>query len=177
MGVQKPVNPRGPIRRVFGRCLVAVAAFVLLAAVAAAQQTVYVKVNDAKVRSGATADATVVASPAKGASLTVVATEGPRYKVRTADGKEGYISRLHVSTTKPDSGGGTLSGIGRSEVKANEAQTVASIRGLSPAAKTLAQNQGLSAQAVQFAEKMESESAKVSDAQVENFLQAEKIGL
>jgi len=177
MHASNPSSSRSRSLPVFGRWLIPLVLILLLTVAAGAQQTVYVKVKDAKVRAGTSATAAVVATPATGAALTVLAVEGPRYKVRTADGKEGYISRLHVSDTKPSSGGGLLSGLGRSEVQANEAQTVASIRGLSPAAKQMAQQEGISAKAVQWAEKMETESAKVTKPQVESFLKAEGVGL
>ncbi len=84
---------------------------------------------------------------------------------------------MHVSETKPASGGSALSGLGHSDVQANEAQTVASIRGLSPAAKTMATQKGLPEQCVKWAEKMETDSAKVTAGDVDSFLKAEKIGL
>lgn len=176
MGVLKSTTSPAGRRSVSGQWAWAVVALMLLAGIASAQQTVYVKVKDAKVRADASATAAVVATLDVGVPLTVVATEGPRYKIRTAAGKEGYVSRLHVSDTKP-SGGSLLSGVGSSGVQANEAQTVASIRGLSPAAKTMAADKGLSEQSVKWAEKMETESDKVTEAQVENFLKAENVGL
>ncbi len=172
-----PFTPRTMLVRAgFVRAVLA-AGFVLVGAVALAQQTVYVKTPDAKIRSGPDATSSVVSTPGKGTALTVLETSGTRYKVQAPDGSQGYISRLLVSETKPASGGGALSGLGHSDVQANEAQTVASIRGLSPAAKTMATQKGLPEQCVKWAEKMETDSAKVSASDVDTFLKAEKVGL
>ena len=153
------------------------ALFLLVAAAAWSQETVYVKVKDAPVRSGTAATDSVVATLTKGAALTVVAKEGTRYKVKLSTGQEGYISRLHVSDTQPSDGSGALSGLGRSDVQANEAQMVSSIRGLSPAAKRMAEEGKDTQKYVKWAEQMETESAKITPAEVKNFLQTGGIGL
>lgn len=140
-----------------------------------AGDTWYVKVNTTKLRSGTDASASVLADLPQGTALKVVENAGTRLKV-TAGSQTGYVMKLHVSDAKPASGGG-LSGLARSDVQANERQTVASLRGLSPAAKTMAQREGLSENSVKWAEKMEQDAAAISPNDVENFLRAEKIGL
>lgn len=174
----KPIHPTMPAFATPIRVLACCAGLWLgLAALAVAQgETVYAKVDDAKVRSGTEVSAPIVATLNKGTAMTVVEKAGTRLKVTVPGGRQGYISRLHVSDTKPDSGGGMLSGVARSEVQANEAQMVASIRGLSPAAKDLAQNQGLRDECIRWAELMETRSAQITKSQVEQFLQVEGIG-
>jgi uncharacterized protein YgiM (DUF1202 family) len=178
MREHKPIHTAMPRLALRGRVLLCCAGLLLgLATLAAAQgETVYAKVDDAKVRSGTEVSAPIVASLKKGTAMTVVEKAGTRLKVTVPGGQQGYISRLHVSDTKPDTGGGMLSGIARSEVQANEAQMVASIRGLSPAAKDLAQNQGLREDCIRWADVMENRSAQITKSQVEQFLQVEGIG-
>jgi uncharacterized protein YgiM (DUF1202 family) len=143
-----------------------------------AQDTVYVKMDNAKVRVGTSLSSEVVASLEKGTALRVLATESGRHKVALPGGREGYISRLHVTTTAPTSGrGGVLSGLGGSSgVQADERESVSSIRGLNPAVKEMAEDQKMSEQYVKWVESMESLSASIKDSEVDAFLKAEKIG-
>ncbi|GEM_PF-3337765 len=138
---------------------------------------VYVKVSGAKLRGGAEATAPVVAELARGAELAVVAVEGTRVKA-SYQGKQGYISRLHVSETRPEEGGGgTLGGMARSDVSADERQTVASLRGLNPAAKAMAEREGVRAECVKWVDRMEQQSARITQPEVQNFLQGGGVGL
>ncbi len=139
--------------------------------------TVYAKVPNARVRKSEAATSELVAELDRGAPMKVLEISGTRVKV-AFDGKQGFISRLHVTDVKPKTGGGgVLDDLARSDVSADERQTVASLRGLSPAAKTYAQNAQLTEQSVKWAEQMEKDSEKITPTEVDHFLRAENIGL
>ena len=146
---------------------------------ALAQEKVWVSSAKAKIQAEKSASSDVVSTPAVGTELKVVAFEDRWYRVRTPDGKEGWIyrgrvSREPVAREKGDDAGNLLSALGGSQIKANEADTARSIRGLSKETETYAKNMGTP-------EKYQTAldgvlAMKVTDAELQNFLRNGKIG-
>ncbi|MFP4380688.1 MAG: SH3 domain-containing protein [Candidatus Sumerlaeia bacterium] len=140
-------------------------------------KSVYVKIADAKVRSGTRISADVVATLDKGTELAVLDTVGGRYKVALPGGGEGYISRLHVSTSPPESGGGgVLGGLGSSDVQADESDMVSSIRGVNPQTLDMVEDKTEAKKYAGWVRRMEDESAAVKDQEVDTFLNEKNIG-
>lgn len=82
-----------------------------------------------------------------GTELTLLEEGGRWLKVRTADGKEGWVFAGRVADTKPvtetSSEGGLFEGVSQqSSIKTAKADSARSIRGLSPEATQYAQNRG-----------------------------------
>ncbi|UCF91941.1 MAG: SH3 domain-containing protein [Desulfobacterales bacterium] len=115
-----------------------------LAALAAAQEKVWVVGKDAKLKADMTASSATVAVLPLGMELTVESSQGRWYKVATPSRETGWIYRGKVSQTPPpqESGGlfGTMSG--GSGIKVSAADTSRSIRGLSPEAQEYARISG-----------------------------------
>jgi len=63
--------------------------------------SVYVTSSSVNIRSGAGTEYGVVTTASKGTKLTMLEESGPWYKVRTADGKEGWVRNDLVSLTPP----------------------------------------------------------------------------
>lgn len=153
------------------------AVFACMAAGAGASlpSTVYVKADNTRVRSGRSASDPVLATLSRGTPLDVQGKVGARYEV-TVKGRKGYVSRLKVSTTEPRRERAMLSGLGTSGIGASERESVASLRGLSPVARKLAQAGQADPRAVGWVEKMEAMSSKVTRQDVEGFLNRGGVG-
>ncbi|MFH1022666.1 MAG: SH3 domain-containing protein [Planctomycetota bacterium] len=151
-----------------------VAGAVLLASVAiAAAKTVYVTSSIAKVREKAVSGSPVLATPAPGDSLEVLAEEKGFLQVKLKDGRAGWISGVFVGEEKPKSE--VRDGFIQKSRTADGRETVTSgaARGLSDESKVYAKgkNKAESAAAV---ERME--NVTVSPEALEKFQQEGKIG-
>ncbi|MDP6525159.1 MAG: hypothetical protein QGH15_13145 [Kiritimatiellia bacterium] len=136
----------------------------------AAADVMYVRVAKTQVRAGKTSSSAVVAEVPQGTRLTLKTKTGVRYAVQLDDGRQGYVSRLHLTDKAPASGG-LLSAVGgiKDDRSPTERRTAVSGRGLSEAAKKMASNESLSKDAVSSVEKMEALAASISDEQVNRF--------
>lgn len=146
-------------------CVLLVSSATVLAA-----DVMYVRVAKTQVRAGKTSSSAVVTEVPKGTALTVTAKSGVRYAVRLDGGQQGYVSRLHLTDKAPASKG-LLSAVGgiRDDRGPTERRTAVSGRGLSEAAKKMANNESLSKDAVSSVEKMEALASSIADEHVSRF--------
>jgi hypothetical protein len=153
------------VRRVW---LVAALLIPLLAAQAFAE-TLYVKRATADLRSDGGRTSTVVATLNQGDAVDVIAPQGAYYQVRTAAGKTGFISKLHVSADKPRTGNRGGFGV-QNTTGPSERSNISSIRGLNPVAEDYADAAAIPEQAVNDAKKAEDIAAAVTESDVDAFL-------
>jgi len=152
------------------RALMAGAFLIGAGAVASAQGTVYVKADGTSLREGTSLGGPTVAELRAGTRLTVVEEDRLRLRVRTPDGREGYVTTRQVQTSPPASGGSGLGGLVRDDRSASELRTAASGRGLAEQARDMARDGEIDQRAVEDAEAMERLSESVSDSDVDSFL-------
>jgi hypothetical protein len=131
-------------------------------------QTVYVKRPTAELRGGPGASDPVVATLKQGDALSVVVAAPARLKVKTANGTEGYITKINVADSKPSGvAGGQL--IVSSNTSTATGANAASVRGLSPMAEQYASDMKLSKEAVEQVKDMEAVGNQISSSQVASF--------
>ena len=119
------------VRVIFGIVLLTLATWMLPSTNWAA--TLYAKQDGVKVNAEKSPSSAVIATLALGDAVTVLAEEGRLAKVKTANGKTGWVFKFRLSEDKPSSGGGGLglSGLtGRKTIAARESRAGGSIRGL-----------------------------------------------
>lgn len=114
-----------------------------------------------------------------GAELTLMEEAGRWLKVRSAEGKQGWVYAGRVSDTAPVaevSGGGDLLGgtMQKSQINTAKADSARSIRGLSPETAQYAKQRGTPESLKQELNKIL--ARKVSDKEVKAFLKEGKIG-
>lgn len=130
------------------RILVLLAALVLTAGSALADETRWVSSEGTTLKAEASATSPNVVDLPVGTEITVVESGGRWLKVRTAAGKEGWVYAGRVSETAPAaevSGGegGIFGGsMKSSQINTAKADSARSIRGLSPAAAKYAKDRG-----------------------------------
>jgi len=153
------------------------AAFALAAAAAGAQQpntagggpVVYVVPTTAEIRSGDKLGGPVVATVAKGEQLVLLQETPLRWRVRTSRGVEGWITARQASKTAPDTGRG-LGGLVRDDRQVAEMRTTATNRGLvSSEAKKMAEQEGISEEAIAQVNAADTLAASIKDADVDAF--------
>lgn len=143
----------------------------LLCAVAVDAATlVYAKTPTLKVRSEASAMSDVVAEEPRGAVLELLGKERFFYRVRTAQGVTGYVSRMQVSDKPLDRRSTGLGGLIREDRAPEEMRTAASARGLAEQAEELARAEGISPRDVESLRRMEQRALAISPAEVDAFL-------
>ncbi|MDX1971957.1 MAG: SH3 domain-containing protein [Candidatus Sumerlaeia bacterium] len=98
----------------------------------AAQQTLYVKTTDAELRSQQGSGGTLVAKVPQNTKLTVLRQAGLFYQVRTADGKEGFISKIKVQDSSVGGGGGGLGGLVKDDRQLTTMRSQSVNRGVAP---------------------------------------------
>ncbi len=147
------------------------AAFLTGAIGSTTAETLYVKRNDAELKESESRSSDSIATLSEGDTLEVIEKSGSRYKVKTADGTEGYISRLHVTDKKPKKGFSLSLPIKESEdLSPEERENMNAIRGLNPVAEKYAeQNPDLEAAAEQVKE-MENLTKEISKEDLEDFM-------
>ncbi|MBU1904611.1 MAG: SH3 domain-containing protein [Proteobacteria bacterium] len=155
------------------------AAFLSLFGFAAhAADALWVASEGAKLKADHSASSETLATVPMGTRVTVLESESRWYRVRTASGGEGWIYRGKLSDTAPEKEtgdtGNLLSGLGGSNISADEAQTSRSIRGLSKETEQYAKNTKTPEAYKQALDQVL--AIRVTDEQLGVFLRAGKIG-
>ncbi|MEK6526065.1 MAG: SH3 domain-containing protein [Nitrospirota bacterium] len=147
----------------------------LLVGVAAAE-TVYIQATTAKLRSGKTSLATVVADLKFGEALEVLRKEGGWLEVRTAADVKGWIFANKTSSTKPAGGDDFLAKLGKSmrRKEASEVTASAGARGLDKVSEEYAKRVGMTQQDRDAVDRMT--AYKLTDQEVEDFLKDGGLG-
>ncbi len=141
--------------------------FCLTTSMASAQKagdTVYVKRDGTEIKDegGKTTVATVDSSQ----PLSVIAIDGTKIQVKTADGKTGYLSKLRI-TTKAPAGGSALSI--KDDLGPSERSNVSSVRGLNPMAESYVENGEATEKAKQDTETIAALAKAITADDVKNF--------
>ncbi|MBI4775083.1 MAG: SH3 domain-containing protein [Deltaproteobacteria bacterium] len=148
-------------------------------ALALAQSTLWVTSQAAKLKADKKASSETIATLAVGDEVKLVSEEGSWYKIRTSDGREGWMYRGRLSDSPPQKeveGEGTqlFSALSGSSIQADEADTARSIRGLSKESATYAENQGTPAKYKEALDRVL--SINVTEDELFAFLREGKIG-
>ena len=75
----------------------------------------YIKGTGVRMRSGASTTSSILGVYNTGTKMTITGESGNWYKV-SYSGRDGYVSKDYMTTTKPDNGGGSTSSIGETIV-------------------------------------------------------------
>lgn len=130
------------------RSVVAVAAILLFAVTAMADEKRWVSSDGTTLKAEASATSDNIADVAVGTAVNVVESGGRWLKVKTTTGKEGWIYAGRVSDTPPaaeitgDDGGIFGGSMQKSQINTAKADSARSIRGLSPEASQYAKDRG-----------------------------------
>ena len=143
-----------------------------------AQSKMWVTSGRAKLKTDKKASSKTVAALPMGTEVTVLASEKRWYRVRAASGEEGWIYRGRLSKSPPEQKAQSetenlFTALG-SGIKADEADTSRSIRGLSSETEEYAKNRRTPAAYKKALDQVLALS--VSEREVENFLSKGKIG-
>ena len=130
----------------------------------------WVKRSGAELKAGPKSTDEVIAELNEGDRLEVLNKRGSKYQVRTADGKEGYLSRLQITEEEPKSSKGKITLVTTDDMAPEERSNIRAIRGLTPAAEEYAESTDVPAEAVESAIKMEKMSESISESDVKTFL-------
>ncbi len=103
---------------------------------AVAQETMYVTSEGTKLKEDKKASSKTVVGLPLGAELSVMEKDDKWYRVKTSEGQKGWVYRGRVSDTPPSAevkreGADLFAALGGSGIKADEADTARSMRGLS----------------------------------------------
>ena len=137
------------------------------AASQARAETLYVRSEDASLRSAADAGAAEVGPVARGTELTVVSRDGSWIQVQ-AGGKSGWIHKLKTAYVAE-----AVDALARSGIPVAAVST-GFPAGLSPMAEKYAQNKALSPESIAAVKRME--QVVVSRKEIEGFLKEGKLG-
>ena len=130
------------------RRIVALLAFLLVAATAMAAERRWVSSEGTALKAEASATSTTVVDLLIGTEVTVVESGGRWLKVKTAAGKEGWLYAGRVAETPPNAevsgGDGGIFGesMKSSQINTAKADSARSIRGLSPETTRYAKDRG-----------------------------------
>lgn len=176
-GGESPMTDRIVRWRVRATAAAALGLTLFLGAASPARaETLYVRAEDATLRSAADAGAAEIGPVARGTELTVVSREGSWIQVQAA-GKTGWIHKLKTATEKPDTSGSALASLGAAGSRdsyVKEAESGRAARGLSPMAEKYAQNKALSPESIAAVKRME--QVVISKKEIEGFLKEGKLG-
>ncbi len=159
---------------------IVVAALVLSASMALADETRWVSSDGTSLKAEASAASRNVADVPVGTEVTVVEAGGRWLKVRTAAGKEGWVYAGKISDTPPaaevSGGEGGIFGesLQKSQITTAKADSARSIRGLSPEAARYAKDRGTPEVYKKSLDLIL--SRKVSDRELKAFLTEGRIG-
>ncbi|HSC70438.1 MAG TPA: SH3 domain-containing protein [Candidatus Methylomirabilis sp.] len=152
----------------------------LSGSVAMAEELRWVTSEGTTLKQEATMSSPDVSPLAVGTELSVIESGGRWIKVRTADGKEGFVYAGRISDTQPAAevtgGEGGLFGtpMQQSQIKSAKADSARSIRGLSPETAQYAKQRGTPEVYKKALDKIL--ARKVSDKELKAFLREGKIG-
>jgi uncharacterized protein YgiM (DUF1202 family) len=130
------------------RSLVAISALLLIATVAIAEDKRWISSEGTVLKGDASATSESVADVILGTAVVIVESGGRWLKVRTTDGKEGWVYAGRVSETPPaaevaGSDGGVFGdNLKSSQINTAKADSARSIRGLSPETAKYAKDRG-----------------------------------
>lgn len=157
------------------RFVTALLAALLLPAVALAGETLYVRAAGTELKGAPSPGSPAVEHLDIGTKLELLEKKGPwaRVKVKTKQGKEGFVFGPKLSKDKPDKER-FGKGPGTSSIAASEGDTAQALRGLSPTAEKFAGRTEISAADIAAVKKME--SRKVSKEELDAFLKGGKLG-
>lgn len=130
--------------------------------------TVYAKRANVTLKEGTSPSAADVAEVNQGTALTVLETSGPRLRVRTPDGTEGWVVKLQVTDAAPATG--RRRSLLVDDLGPGERQDLSAVRGLSPTAEEYAAATQAPGQAIADARRMEQITESVTPGQVDTFL-------
>ncbi len=168
-----------------GKLLLYALLLVFAAALAChAAQNLWVSSQSADLKAERSISSETIVVLERGTELTVEASQSRWYRVRTPEGRTGWVYRGKVSEQPPeaaDTGSGEGGGLGDmlgdlsgSSVDANAADSARSIRGLSPEAKAYARKTGTPEESRKALDNVLSLS--VSRQEVNRFLKKGEIG-
>jgi uncharacterized protein YgiM (DUF1202 family) len=144
-----------------------------------AQNKMWVTSGRAKLKTDKKASSKTIATLPMGTEVTVLASEKKWYRVRAASGEEGWMYRGRLSKSPPEQEAqnetdNLFSALPGSDIKADEADTSRSIRGLSSETEEYAKNRRTPANYKKALDQVLALS--VSEGEVEKFLSKGKIG-
>lgn len=132
--------------------------------------SVYVKTNEAEIRSGTRLTDPIVAKVPRGTALSIVEDGRLRVKVKVPNGQQGYVARTMVQNEPMSSGKGGLGGFVVEDRGPSEMRSAASGRGLMEAAEKMAESEHIDPAAVESVKRMEQLAASISEADVAAFI-------
>lgn len=130
------------------RSLLVITGLLLAASVALAEEKRWISSEGTALKAEASATADNIADVLVGTEVTLVESGGRWMKVRTADGKEGWVYAGRVTDSPPaaevagDGGGIFGDSMKKSQINTAKADSARSIRGLSPGAAQYAKERG-----------------------------------
>ena len=149
------------------------------AVVVLAAETLWVTSDNAQLKKDATASSETIATVPIGVEVKVLGTESRWHKIQLPSGEQGWMYRGRLSDTAPEKpseeGSGNLFGaLAGSNIKADEASTGRSIRGLSEETEQYAKLKKTSPAAKKALDQVL--AMKISEKELQNFLKQGKIG-
>lgn len=148
----------------------AMAGVVLSAAWAQAQdpgKSVYMRRDGTAITREPGANSATVVELGPTDRMTVISNDGRVLKVRTDDGREGFVSRLRVTDSAPRRGTGIQLA---SDMGPSERSDVTSVRGLSPMAEEYVASGAVPESAKVETEKITALAGSISDDEVKAFM-------
>ncbi len=148
----------------------------LLTAIVARTEPVYVNIDTAEIRDSQSVSSRVVAQVKRGDKLSVLRHENHWYHVVTSQGQQGWIYQYKVTVNPPQNTGDVFALLGSSSsgMEMNEASSASGIRGLNPVSERQARRRGRRDRDIKAVKRME--RFRVSSKAFQNFLRVGKLG-
>lgn len=151
----------------------------LFITVGVAQERLWVSSDKAKLKAEKSASSETITSIPLGSEVTVIDIEGKWYRILSASGREGWIYRGRLSASPPvketqNESGDLFAFMPGSKIRADEADTARSIRGLSDETEQYAKNRRTPAAYKRALDRVLAWS--VEEREVEDFLRRGKVG-
>ncbi len=151
----------------------------LWAATAFAAETLWVTSDNAQLKESASASSRTIATVPIGVEVKVLKSEKRWHQIRIPSGEQGWMYRGRLSETAPEQaskeGGGDLFGtLASSNIKADEASTGRSIRGLSEETEEYAKNRNTPQATKEALDRVL--ALQISEQELQDFLKKGKIG-
>ena len=144
-----------------------------------AQDKLWVSSERAKLKADRKASSKTITTMKLGTEVSVLGSEKRWYKIRVPSGEEGWMYRGKLSESQPakevqEESENLMTSLPDSKIKADEADTARSMRGLSPETEEYAKNRGTPASCQKALDRVLAMS--VSENELEAFLRQGKIG-